>query len=209
MDIRSWLDDLPGSVPLGWQRWANQLLEPRVDWRRALGAAIRSHVATVAGSVDYTYMRPSRRASVTRQVVLPAMRRPIPAIAVVVDTSASMDDDALARVLAEVDGILRAVGLGRSQVHVLACDTEVHKVQRLTSAHQVQLFGGGGTDMAAGIDAALALRPAPSVVVVLTDGLTPWPAEAPKRARVVAGILGRGEREAPEWTEAVQIESLV
>ena len=209
LEIRSWLEELPGSVPLGWQRWADELLEPRVDWRRALGAAIRSDVATVAGSVDYTYMRPSRRATVTRHVVLPAMRRPVPAVAVVVDTSASMEDDALARVLAEVDGIVRAVGVARRHVHVLACDTEVHKVQRLTSARQVELFGGGGTDMSAGIDAALALRPQPSVVVVLTDGLTPWPAQAPKRARVVAGVLGDGEREAPDWAETIRIAGAV
>ena len=209
LDIRNRLDDLPGSVPLGWQRWADGVLEPRVDWRRALGAAIRSDVASVAGCVDFSYMRPSRRASVTRDVVLPAMRRPVPTVAVVVDTSASMSDEVLGEVLGEVEGILRAVGLGRSHVHVLACDTEVHKVQRVSSARQVRLFGGGGTDMAAGIEAALALRPPPSVVVVLTDGLTPWPAEAPRRARVVAGLLGRGEREAPEWAETVQIESLV
>jgi hypothetical protein len=40
-----------------------------------------------------------------------------------------------------------------------------------------------GTDMGEGINAAVALRPQPSVVVVLTDGRTPWPDEALQRGR--------------------------
>ena len=79
-------------------------------------------------------------------------------------------------VLAEVEGLLRALGLAR-QVRVLACDTAVAPAQRVSSARQVQLVGGGGTDMGAGIAAAAALRPRPAVTVVLTDGYTPWPAE--------------------------------
>ena len=41
-----------------------------------------------------------------------------------------------------------------------------------------------------GIDAAMELRPRPSVVIVLTDGYTPWPAAAPRAATVVVGLLG-------------------
>src|SRR5208282_5203686 len=60
-------------------------------------------------------------------------------------------DDLLAMVLAEVEGLLRALGLAR-QVRVLACDTAVAPAQRVTSARQVQLVGGGGTDMGRGIE---------------------------------------------------------
>ncbi|MGH3175127.1 MAG: VWA-like domain-containing protein [Streptosporangiaceae bacterium] len=42
----------------------------------------------------------------------------------VCDTSGSMTEDLLAMVLAEVEGLLRALGLAR-QVRVLACDTAV------------------------------------------------------------------------------------
>jgi len=210
MEIRSWTDELPGSVPLGWQRWADELLEPRVDWRKALGAAVRADVANVAGCVDYSYSRPSRRASVAGNVVLPALRRPVPTIAVVIDTSASMSEEVLGEVVAELDGILRGVGVGRNRVSVLACDTEVHRVQHVSAARQVQLYGGGGTDMAAGIDAAMALRPTPSVVVVLTDGYTPWPAEKPRGARVVVGLLGAGDREVvPDWAESIRVDDVL
>ena len=65
------------------------------------------------------------------------------------DTSGSMTADLLAMVLAEVEGLLRTLGLAR-QVRVLACDTAVGPAQRVNSARQVQLVGGGGTDMGAG-----------------------------------------------------------
>jgi len=207
-EIRCCAGKLPGTVPQGWQRWANELLAPKVDWRRTLAAEVRNGVANVAGCVDYSYARPSRRASVMGSVVMPALRKPLPTVAIVVDTSRSMSEDLLAQVLAEVEGILRGVGLDRDHTHVLSCDTQVHKVQRVSSARQVELFGGGGTNMGAGIDAALELRPPPSVIVVLTDGYTPWPAEAPRRARVVVGLVGPGDWKAPAWAKLVRIEQV-
>ncbi|HET9966916.1 MAG TPA: VWA-like domain-containing protein [Streptosporangiaceae bacterium] len=195
----------PGTVPAGLLRWAEEILNPKVDWRAVLAAELRRAVAEVCGAVDYSYRRPSRRASVTAPVVLPALRRPVPEVAVVCDTSGSMTEDLLAMALAEVEGLLRALGLAR-QVRVLACDTAVAPAQRVSSARQVQLTGGGGTDMGAGIAAAAALRPRPAVVVVLTDGYTPWPRLAPKGMRVVAGLLGEQAPEAPTWARAVRVE---
>ena len=193
-----------GTVPAWLLRWAEEFLHPKVDWRRLLAAELRRAVAQVAGAVDYSYRRPSRRAAVAGDVVLPALRRPVPEVAVVCDTSGSMTEDLLAMVLAEVEGLLRALGLAR-QVRVLACDTAVAPAQRVTSARQVQLVGGGGTNMGTGIAAAVALRPRPAVTVVLTDGYTPWPAAAPKGTRVVVGLLGADAPDAPPWARAVRV----
>jgi predicted metal-dependent peptidase len=193
-----------GTVPAGLLRWAQEMLNPKVDWRRLLAAELRRAVAQVAGAVDYSYRRPSRRSAVAGQVVLPALRRPVPEVAVVCDTSGSMTEDLLTMVLAEVEGLLRALGLAR-QVRVLACDTAVAPAQRVTSARQVQLIGGGGTNMGAGIAAAVALRPRPAVTVVLTDGYTPWPADAPKGTRVVVGLLGADAPDAPPWARSVRV----
>ncbi len=207
-EIRSCAGKLPGTVPLGWQRWADELLEPKVDWRRKLAADMRTGIASVAGCVDYSYMRPSRRASVAGDVILPALRRPLPTVAVVIDTSGSMSERLLGEVVAEVEGIMRGVGIGRDRIHVLACDTQVHRIQRVTCARQVELFGGGGTNMGAGIDSALGLRPRPSVIVVLTDGYTPWPSEGPKGARVIVGRVGSGHWPVPRWAKLVRIEEV-
>jgi predicted metal-dependent peptidase len=191
-----------GTVPAGLLRWAEQVLTPKVNWRRLLAAELRRAVSMVSGAVDYTYRRPSRRSSVAGDVVLPALRRPVPEVAVVCDTSGSMSDELLAMALAEVEGLLRSLGMAR-QLRVLACDTAVAPAQRVTSARQVSLVGGGGTNMGAGIAAAAALRPRPGVCVVLTDGYTPWPSAAPKGMRVVVGLLGAGAPAAPAWARAV------
>ncbi len=155
------------------------MLEPVVDWRQVLTGAVREAVAWAGGAVDYTYRRPSRRSAALRGVVLPSLRRPLPRVAIVVDTSGSMGDDELAAALAEVTGVLREVGVHGNRVTVLACDADVHAVSRVTSAEQVVLAGGGGTDMRVGITAALAGRDRPNVVIVL-DG----------RAHAVAGRAG-------------------
>jgi predicted metal-dependent peptidase len=193
-----------GDVPAGLLRWADELLEPAVDWRKALAAELRRAVADTSGAVDYSYRRPSRRASVAGAVILPALRRPVPDIAVVCDTSGSMSEDLLAVALAEVEGLLRAVGAAR-QLRVLACDTAVGPVRRVSSARQVELIGGGGTDMGAGIEAASRLRPRPAIAVVLTDGYTPWPDEPPRGMRVVVGLIGDEAPEAPDWARAVRV----
>jgi predicted metal-dependent peptidase len=163
-----------GQVPKGLERWAGAYLNPVVDWRRELAAQVRSGIDVIAGSVDYSYRRPSRRAGtpIGRAVILPALVQPVPRAAVVVDTSGSMSEPALERALAEIKGILQS-NAGRARLSVLACDTAVRQTQHVFSASKVTLAGGGGTDMGAGIEAALALRPPPELVVVITDGFTP------------------------------------
>ncbi len=193
-----------GSVPAGLLRWARETLAPAVDWRTLLAAELRRAVADTAGAADYSYRRPSRRASAVGDVVLPALRRPVPEVAVVCDTSGSMTDDLLARSLAEVEGLLRSLGVTR-QVRVLACDAAAAPAQRVTSARQVELAGGGGTNMGAGLAAAAVLRPRPAITVVLTDGYTPWPGRPPKDMRVVVALLGEGAPDAPAWARAVRV----
>ena len=175
-----------------------------VDWRRLLAAELRRAIADRAGAADYSYRRPSRRAAVTGDVVLPALRRPVPEVAVVCDTSGSMTDELLAMVLAEVEGLLRSLGASR-QLRVLACDVAAGAAQRVSSARQVELVGGGGTDMGAGIAAAALLRPRPAITVVLTDGFTPWPGRPPKGMRVLVALLGDASRGAPAWARTVRV----
>jgi predicted metal-dependent peptidase len=193
-----------GTVPAGLLRWAEETLAPKVNWRTVLAAELRRAVADTAGAADYSYRRPSRRAAAAGDVVLPALRRPVPEVAVVCDTSGSMTEDLLAMALAEVEGLLRSLGVAR-QVRVLACDAAAAPAQRVTSARQVELVGGGGTDMGAGVAAASALRPRPAIAVVLTDGYTPWPQVAPKGMRVVIALLGDTAPEAPGWARTVRV----
>jgi len=93
---------------------------------------------------------------------MPSRRRPIPDVAVVCDTSGSMHAELLARALGEVEAILGKAGLRQTQVRVLAVDTNVHAVRRVSRGAQVELEGGGGTDMGSGI-AAAARAAAPAI----------------------------------------------
>ncbi|MFG3497749.1 VWA-like domain-containing protein [Streptomyces sp. NPDC047928] len=195
-----------GTLPAGWQRWAEQILEPAVDWRQALSGAVREATAWAGGAVDYTYRRPSRRTPALRGVVLPSLRRPLPRVAVVVDTSGSMGDAELAAAMAEITGVLREVGVRGNRVTVLACDADVHAVSRVTSAEQITLAGGGGTDLRVGIAAALETAARPDVIVVLTDGHTPWPRRPPSSScRLIAALIGAGAPPPPAWAETVRI----
>jgi predicted metal-dependent peptidase len=120
-----------------------------------------------------------------------------------------MHDRLLERALAEVEAILARAGLRQKRVRVLAVDTTAHAVQRVSHARQITLAGGGGTDMGAGIAAANALRPRPPVVIVLTDGYTPWPHRRPRGSKVVVGLLGEPGAPTPQvptWARTVLIE---
>ncbi len=115
-----------------------------------------------------------------------------------------MDDALLGQALAEVDGALQTGGVRRNGVTVLSCDTQTGAAQRVRAAAQVRLEGGGGTDLRVGIAAAAALRPRPQLVVVLTDGHTPWPDRAPDGSRVVVALLERGAPPPPTWATVVR-----
>jgi predicted metal-dependent peptidase len=197
---------LRGDVPAGWRRWAAEVLAPTVNWRRQLAAAVRRGVAEAAGRVDFTYRRPSRRASSTPDIVLPSLRQPLPQVAIVLDTSGSMSEGLLAQALGEVNGVLRSLGLGRRNLRLICCDAEAYSAQQVLDARTVRLFGGGGTDMGAGLAAAAQLRPRPDLVIVLTDGHTPWPVRPPPQVRVVVGLMDPTGR-TPDWATTVAVEA--
>ncbi|MGR6320530.1 VWA-like domain-containing protein [Micromonospora soli] len=180
----------PGNAPQGWRRWAEQAFHPPQPWRELLGAAVRSAVSASGVGEDYTYGRPSRRSAGVPGVVLPALRRRPPRVCVVVDTSGSVSDAELGSALLEVTAISRAVGGRRDLVGVLPCDAAADTVHRLCRAEDVPLLGGGGTDLRTGFARALRDRPAPDVVVALTDGQTPWPSSRPP-CRTVVGLFPR------------------
>ncbi|WAL93578.1 DUF2201 family putative metallopeptidase [Streptomyces sp. Je 1-369] len=189
----------PGSAPRGWRRWAEEAFHPPQPWRELLGAAVRSAASGPGAGEDYTYGRPARRSAGLPGVVLPSLRRRPPRVCVVIDTSGSVSDAELGSALLEVTAISRAVGGRRDLVSVLPCDAAAPSVHSLCRAEGIPLVGGGGTDLRAGFARALRARPAPDVVVVLTDGQTPWPSARPA-CRTVVGLFPR-QGSAGSWDE--------
>ena len=203
-----------GSVPAGLLRWAQDLLNPRIDWREALASRMRRDLASVAGRRDYTYARPSRRHEAMRlagsPAILPAMRQPAPPrVACVVDTSGSISTSELRGFLGEVIGITRALGVATA-VSVIACDAKTYAPQRLQrqrDIESVRLEGGGGTDMGAGLAAAEQLSPRPHIVVVFTDGYTPWPLSKPRRTDSVIVVVSdpATQSNVPAWARTIAL----
>ena len=196
-----------GTDPGDALRWVCEVLEPETPWDQVLRAAVRRAITWAAGRGDYTYSRLSRRAGSVSNIVLPGQHRPVPRISVIIDTSGSVDDGLLARALGEVDGVIAALGVAGSSVTAYSVDAAVHATTNLRSAKDAKLIGAGGTDLRIGLLAVEDERPRPDVVLVLTDGDTPWPENPPASAVVIIGLLGRrGQvfRPTPDW--AVTIE---
>ena len=145
---------------------------------------------------------------------MPSLIKPAPTVAIVIDTSGSVADAELSVALGETAGILKAVGTQRNRISVYCCDAAVHTAQEICRAEQVTLVGGGGTDLRRGIRRAQASSPRPDIIVVITDGHTPWPKTRPD-ARVSVGLLGPEPQldefgvwhptPPPEWAETVRL----
>jgi predicted metal-dependent peptidase len=196
----------PGSVPGSLVRLAEELsAPPRVRWEEKLRRAINGGQARAMGAVDYTFLRPSRR---TRKdgVILPRLAAPKPSVSVVVDTSGSMGDEILGKLLNEVRSIL----LNAERVFWIPTDTQAHGTFRIRSvaAARDKVLGGGGTDLTTGLVAASEKHT--PVTVVLTDGWNSWTRDKPAGLKDV--IILRTDKRAeegypmPPWAHGIDVD---
>jgi predicted metal-dependent peptidase len=161
-----------------------------------------------SGAVDYRYDGPSRRQAGlgygNGAPILPRLRRPVPRVAIALDTSGSMGGDELSAALNETQGILRAVG---AEVTFLSCDAEVHALGQIHSvADALKLVkGGGGTDFRPVFAALEKKRERPDVLVFFTDGYGPAPARAPLWCSTVWVLVGRTVREPATWGTCIRV----
>ena len=199
-----------GTDPGDSLRWVTRVLDPEIPWEPMLTSAVRRAVGWAAGRGDFTYQKPSRRASSTPGIVLPGQHRPVPRVSIIIDTSGSVDDGLLSRALGEVDGVIAALGIPGASLTIYSVDAAVHSTQKLRSARDAKLIGAGGTDLRIGLSAAVEQRPRPDVVIVLTDGDTPWPSTPPPGAATIIALLGRhGDALPPTPRWAVRVECLL
>lgn len=205
--IRDAVEKGRGNVPSGLARWAEEHLRPaKIDWRQKLAQVARNAVAYRPGAVDYSYRRPSRRQAAfgfgPGKPRLPAMVRPVPRVAVAIDTSGSMSARDLGEAVSEADGVMKALG---AEVGFIACDAEVGAVMQVRNAQELMqhLVGGGGTDFRPVFKAAAKMRPAPEVVIFATDGYGPAGHAPPAGMRVVWLLIGENATE-PSFPDGVE-----
>jgi predicted metal-dependent peptidase len=200
-----------GTVSAGLVRWAQDLVDPVVDWRKELASIIRKTFASVSGLRDYTYKRPSRRQTALNQssgskIIYPAMRQPAPPqISIVIDTSGSMSDEMLNWALSEAKAVLATRGSTNRAINVISCDARA-TTQKVTNISQVQLVGAGGTDMRVGIKETMEQRPKPDAVIVISDGFTPWPDAPLKGTTLIVALTDESSlNTVPDWARKVLI----
>ena len=186
-----------GDVPLSWRRWARATLAPKVDYMATIRHAVRRALrGSTLGRHDRTYRRPHRRQACYGEFIMPSFFQPRPRPGFLIDTSGSMGDSQLARAASELAGLTRQLGYG-ADIVVVCCDAAAHAVRRLFSGAQVDLYGGGGTDLSAGLRAFVERAHAPiDLLVIVTDCHTPWPLEAPPFPVITIRV---GDGPPPVW----------
>jgi predicted metal-dependent peptidase len=188
-----------GNVPGFAQRWAAGILNPTIPWQTVLRSSVKSAIAFAAGNIDYTYSKMSRRHD--SSIIFPGMRKPLPEVAVVIDTSGSMSEQELGKALSEIKGILKVVN---ADIRLIICDDHIYCDEKVKSLPNVvkRLKGNGGTDLRKAFD-AMNNKPVPDFAVVLTDCETPWPDQKPKYRTIIARI---GTANGPDWAKVIDVK---
>jgi hypothetical protein len=184
-------------VSLSWKRWAKATLAPKVDAMATVRHVVRRALRdSTVGRYDRTFRRPHRRQACYGAFIMPTFYQPRPRPGFLIDTSASMDDGQLARAVAELGGLTRQLGYG-ADVVVACCDGAVQNVQKVFKHTSVELYGGGGTDLRAGLRVFTDRGHTPiDVLFIVSDCQTPWPNEAPPFPVITIRV---GDGTPPPW----------
>ncbi len=157
-----------GEGPLGLHRELARLAPARLDWKSQLWRFL-ARTPSDFGGFD--------RRFIGRGLYLEALDDESLHALVAVDTSGSVDDEAVKALVAEVQGILGAYPHVRAELYY--ADTEAYGPYTLTAGSEIPAAqGGGGTDF----------RPVfgkvadhePDLVVYLTDGYGDFPEQPPR-----------------------------
>jgi predicted metal-dependent peptidase len=186
-----------GEVSPAWRRWARATLTPKVDYLATIRHVVRRALReSTLGRYDRTYRRPHRRQTCYGEFLMPSFHQPRPRPGFLIDTSSSMEDSQLARALAELAGLTRQLGYG-ADVVVACCDAAVRDVRKVFGAGQVELYGGGGTDLDVGLRAFTERTRDPiDLLVIVSDCHTTWSQDAPPFPVITIRV---GDGAPPPW----------
>ena len=182
----------PGSVPGCLKDAVGLRLRPQADPLDVLRATVARAIASPVGAPDYTLRKFSRR----QQADGPRLRgvkKEMPNVVVILDTSGSMHGD---RVEKAMGVIAKAVSRLKS-VKVVSYDADLHGRKAVTSMAAFSWEGGGGTNMGKAIE-QVDKEDRPDAIVLVTDLETPWPERMPRARVVVAAVDSK-----PYWLERV------
>lgn len=161
------------------ERSFEALMTSHVDWREQL----RDFVTTTCiGKGDSTWAKPNRR-WLQHDVYMPSqISESMASIVIAIDTSGSIDTDAITKALGELIAICDNVN--PEKVDLLYWDTVVASHEQYTGDYSRILSstkpkGGGGTEVVCVFDYIWQNNLKPDVCVIITDGYTPYPDSQP------------------------------
>ena len=181
-----------------------RILEPKVDPAAEIFASVKYAVNSIHGYGEKTFSKRNPRQP-KGSLVMPANRRPIPQVRVLIDTSASMSADTdLALAAGVVAKVLNA--LPGEGVEVYCADTQIQSVQKVFRADNITGKGRGGTRMEVAIPQVDQDDPRPDVVICITDGETGWP-EKETQAKLIICLTRNWDQDSslPTWAKIIHI----
>lgn len=135
----------------------------RIDWRNELRDSIGGHYIS-----DYTLIPPSKKL-LYEGIYLPGASSRHLELAVVIDSSGSIDEVLLSDFIAEVESIMET--FGAYTIDLMVCDDRIRSHMRFENGENISyaLIGGGGTDFHPVFDLIESWMQRPKILLYFTD----------------------------------------
>jgi predicted metal-dependent peptidase len=162
-----------GNMPGAAQRLVQETLHPAQDWVTILRRFIRDNCKD-----DYSWVKPNPR-YISSGFMLPSLHsQKLGRVVVAIDTSGSIDNDALAKFMTELEAVCHECR--PSEITVYACDEEIQSVTTYepTDVLPKHFDGGGGTSFRPVFE-AVNKGDAPVALLYFTDLDGPFPDAEP------------------------------
>lgn len=175
-------------------------IDAKEDRTNRVSQALRRYMSRATAAASSGVSRRSyqfvNRRNQDASILLPGRRTESIDVCVMVDTSGSMFCH-LEFAASAVDAVIRKMRL-RSGMRVVTGDTSIEFDQRVSRLSEVKFKGCGGTDMRKML--AQVASDKPDVVILITDGDTPWPDKKPPFPVI---LLLCEETTVPSWLDTV------
>ena len=158
---------LCGNMPAGLERLLKDAREVKTDWREVLNRFLDE-----VSAKDYSFSRPNTR-FLGRGFILPSLySKSIGKVIIAVDTSGSVDEKELNRLIAEVTKILDYINESKdcAEIDIIYFDHKVQGHETYTGSEVLKPKGGGGTCFKSWANYIEDKDLNPDLVICLTDG---------------------------------------
>lgn len=201
-DINGWVaraaqqTKMMGKMPAHMERVIHDMFNPPQSWEELF----REFFTQTTAASDETWNHRNRRFN---DIYLPKRQvlNTLGEVVLIGDTSGSIRDDVFAQVASEIEGMREQVRPERVRV-IWADDEDCSREEVFEEHDPIDLHpkGGGGTDMRKPLKHVEQFDPI--VVVLVTDGYTPWLEQAPPYPLI---ILCTTDAKCPDYATTIKL----